>query len=211
MKRITLLENRGHHSRDRMVVGFTTISAISCEFESGSGEVYSIHHCVIKFASALPPPRLENLKCKVRLCKVPTGASLPWSYRSWIYNYLCNQCLSPLMLSVQISIRARCTTLYDKICQWLATGQWFSQGPPVSSTNKTDCHYKTEILLKMALNTIKQTNNKMLYHWNLPLLPVLIRLCFYFSLPWPGIVTSSSDQTLYQDQFYHHLKTDRTL
>ena len=36
------------------------------------------------------------------------------------------------------------------------TGQWFSQGPPVSSTNKTDHHDITEILLKVALNTIKQ-------------------------------------------------------
>jgi hypothetical protein len=26
------------------------------------------------------------------------GLSWPWSYGSWIYNYLCNQCLSPLML-----------------------------------------------------------------------------------------------------------------
>jgi len=25
-----------------------------------------------------------------------TGPSWPWSYGSWIYNYLCNQCLSPL-------------------------------------------------------------------------------------------------------------------
>ena len=25
--------------------------------------------------------------------------------------------------------------------QWLATGQWFSQCTPVSSTNKTDRHY----------------------------------------------------------------------
>jgi hypothetical protein len=46
---------------------------------------------------------------------------------SWIYNYLCNQCLSPLKLWVQISIRARCTTLCDKICQWLATGSHLSQ------------------------------------------------------------------------------------
>jgi hypothetical protein len=30
--------------------------------------------------------------------------------------------------------------------------------PPVSSTNKTDCHDITEILMKVALNTIKQTN-----------------------------------------------------
>jgi hypothetical protein len=36
------------------------------------------------------------------------GLSWPWSYCSWIYNYLCNQCLSPLMLWVRISIRARC-------------------------------------------------------------------------------------------------------
>jgi hypothetical protein len=26
------------------------------------------------------------------------------------------------------------------VCQWLATGQWFSPGPNVSSTNKTDRH-----------------------------------------------------------------------
>ena len=43
------------------------------------------------------------------------------------------------------------------------TGRWFSLGPPVSSTNKTDRHYITEILLifflllKVVLNTIKQT------------------------------------------------------
>jgi hypothetical protein len=46
------------------------------------------------------------------------------SYGSWIYNYLCNQCLSLLMSR--------------------------------SSTNKTDCHNITEILLKVSLNIIKQ-------------------------------------------------------
>jgi hypothetical protein len=82
----------------------------------------------------------------------------PWlsSYGSWIYNYLCNQCLSPLMW-VWISIRVRCTTLCDKVCQWLATGQWFFPGTLVSSTNKTDCRDITEILLKVVLNTINQT------------------------------------------------------
>ena len=47
--------------------------------------------------------------------------------------------------------------LCDKVCQWLATGRWFSLGVPVSSTNKTDLHDITEILLKVALNTINQT------------------------------------------------------
>ena len=32
------------------------------------------------------------------------GPSWPWSYGSWIYNYLCNQCLLSLMLWVRISI-----------------------------------------------------------------------------------------------------------
>jgi hypothetical protein len=39
-------------------------------------------------------------------------------------------------------------------------GRCFSPGTPVSSTNKTDHHNKTEILLKVALNTIKQTNTQ---------------------------------------------------
>jgi hypothetical protein len=38
------------------------------------------------------------------------------------------------------------------------TGQWFSPGHPVSSTIKTDRHDITEILLKVVLNTIKQTS-----------------------------------------------------
>ena len=91
--------------------------------------------------------------------KLQLWLSWQWWYGSWIYNYLCNQCLSPLLLWVWISIRARCTTLCDKVCQWLGTGQWFSQGPPVSSTNKTYRHDITEILLKVALNTMKQTNH----------------------------------------------------
>jgi len=41
-----------------------------------------------------------------------------------------------------------------------ATGQWFSPGPPVSSTNTTDRRDIIEILLKVALNTIKQTNKQ---------------------------------------------------
>jgi hypothetical protein len=38
------------------------------------------------------------------------------------------------------------------------TGLWFSQGTPVSCTNKNDCHDATEILLKVVLNTIRKTN-----------------------------------------------------
>jgi hypothetical protein len=38
-----------------------------------------------------------------------------------------------------------------------AASWWLFTGPPVSSTIKTDHHDITEILLKVALNTIKQT------------------------------------------------------
>jgi hypothetical protein len=89
------------------------------------------------------------------------GPSWSWSYGSWIYNYLCNQCLSPLMLWVQVLIRARCTTLCNNVCEWLATGRWFSPRPLVSFANKTDHHNIAEILLKVSLNTIKQTNNSL--------------------------------------------------
>jgi hypothetical protein len=41
----------------------------------------------------------------------------------------------------------------------LQEGRWFSLGTPVSSTNKTDCHDITEILLKVALNTITLTQD----------------------------------------------------
>jgi hypothetical protein len=85
----------GRRGRDRLVVGFTTICAISayhhwyCEFESRSGR--GVQHYVI-------------------------------------------------------SLRVTCdrSVLFPDL--------------PVSSTNQTDHHDITEILLKVALNTIKQTN-----------------------------------------------------
>jgi hypothetical protein len=38
--------------------------------------------------------------------------------------------------------------------QWLTVGRWFSPGTSVSSINKTARHNITEIVLKVALNTI---------------------------------------------------------
>ena len=44
----------------------------------------------------------------------------------------------------------------DKVYQLLAYGRWFSLGTPASSTTKTGRHHRTEILLKVALNTKNQ-------------------------------------------------------
>jgi len=90
------------------------------------------------------------------------GSSWSWSYGSWIYNYMCNRCLSLLTLWVRTPLWRGVldTTLCDKVCQWLATCRWFSTGTPVSSTKKPDRHNVTaEILLKVALNTILITIN----------------------------------------------------
>jgi hypothetical protein len=84
------------------------------------------------------------------------GKGPSWSYGSWIYNYQYHQWLSPLTLWVLIQLRRGVleTTLCDKVCPWLSGGRWFSLGTLVSSTNKIDHHDITEMLLKVALNTI---------------------------------------------------------
>jgi hypothetical protein len=68
-------------------------------------------------------------------------------------------CCLPCIMSAEPAVGSVC----GKICQWLATGRWFSLGPAVSSNNKTDHHDITEILLKVALNSIKQTNKHIWY------------------------------------------------
>jgi hypothetical protein len=83
-------------------------------------------------------------------------------FDGWIFNYLCISAYHHYRCEFEPrSWRGVLDTiLCDKICQWLATGWWFSPGTPVSSNIKTDCHDITEILLKVALNTINQTQTK---------------------------------------------------
>jgi hypothetical protein len=78
---------------------------------------------------------------------------IQWDFWSSGMSYLYNQCLSPIKMLYQTPPwwGVLDTTLWDKVRQWLATGRWYS---PVSSTNKTDRHYITEILLKVVLNII---------------------------------------------------------
>ena len=104
-----------------------------------------------------------NISCICNINRYPRqcdGPSWSWSHGSYrmFYNYLGNQYLWPLVLKLWVRTPFRRsaldTTLCDEICQWLATGRWFSLGPTVSSTNKTDHHDISEILLKVALNTI---------------------------------------------------------
>jgi hypothetical protein len=89
---------------------------------------------------------LLNFGNPIKWNRVPS-----WLYCSWIYNYLCNQSISPLKFWVWIPLRRGSMQRYViKLMRQF----WLSPGTLVSSTNKTDHHDITEILLKVALNTI---------------------------------------------------------
>ena len=85
-----------------------------------------------------------------------TGPLWPWSYGSWIYNYLYATCAYHYWCcEFRISIMVRCTTLCDSLSATCDRSVVFS-------TNKTDRHDITEILLKVALNTVKLWRNRVL-------------------------------------------------
>ena len=96
----------------------------------------------------------------------------PWSYGSWTYNYLCNQCLSPLKLLVRNPLMVRCTRYNTK---WKSLSVTCNRSVIFSEHtsffhHSTDRHDVTEILLKVALNTINLTLTRSIY-W----------LCIWFS------------------------------
>jgi hypothetical protein len=83
-----------------------------------------------------------------------------------------NNCLG------RIRIMVLNATLCDKVCQWLVAGRLFSPSTPVSSTNKTDRHDITEVLLKVAFNTIiltplyeSHSHGDQFYWWRKPEYP----------------------------------------
>jgi hypothetical protein len=114
-------------------------------------------------------------------CNICTGKGQLWSWAfgSWIYNYLCNQWLPPLTLWVWMPLNRSVldTTLSEKVYHWLATGWYFSPGTSVSSTNTTERHDITEILL--ALNPTIPT-----HWWNGRRLSTLCNLCLILLSLW---------------------------
>jgi hypothetical protein len=129
-------------------------------------EAYSIQHYVIMFVSDmrqvggflwLSPP--------IKLTATESSYTMLLLWSQWanntnigmvlVFSTLSNLSDSPDSCSKSKMARS-CrgildTTLCDYVCQWHATGRWFSLA---FSTNKTDSHDTTEILLKVALNII---------------------------------------------------------
>ena len=99
---------------------------------------------------------------------------------------------SPLTLWVRLPLRwdVLDTTLCDKVCHCLTVGRWFFSDTLVSSTNKTDRLDKTEILLKVVLNTINTLNTSscLKMHWNFASSTKIF--VFFKRFFWSRIVTS---------------------
>jgi hypothetical protein len=69
------------------------------------------------------------IRCAVLvLVTMVFGAHLGGKFSVWInfIDWLFNCCFD--------------ATLSGTVCQWHTAGRWFSQGTPVFTTNKTDCH-----------------------------------------------------------------------
>ena len=78
------------------------------------------------------------------------GLSWSWSYGSWIYIYLCNQCLSPLKLWVGIPLNARCFSIQHYVKKFVSD---FGRSVVFSRYSGFLHHDITEILLEVILNT----------------------------------------------------------
>jgi hypothetical protein len=70
---------------------------------------------------------ISHLTSKVHFSVYEDGPLFPCSYGSWIYNYLCTQCLSLLMLWVRILIRVRCTHTFYLVINALKRANMYLQ------------------------------------------------------------------------------------
>jgi hypothetical protein len=114
-KKITCLLKRGRRVHDRMVVGFTTTYASSaynhrsCDFETRSCEVYSIHHYMIKFVSDLrnvggfllalrfPPTKKTDRQDKLKYCWKAFKNFYRLPFSKWPPQYLKYSTLSDII------------------------------------------------------------------------------------------------------------------
>ena len=116
-------------------------------------------HSIIKECIERQPLLNKHWGCHRGRDRMVLLVGFATSYATSVYYHWCCEFESRSGQGEQLD-----TALCDKVCQWLATGRWFSPGHPVFSTKYSDRHDIAKILLEVALNTIKQTKtiNK---HW----------------------------------------------
>ena len=105
--------------------------------------------------------------CELKPMGPDRRPSRSWSCGSWIYNYLCNLCISPLKLWVRIPFRRGVlnTTLCDKVCQWLATRRWFSLYNIMWYSLSVTCD--TSVVFSSYYGFLHQYNFPPRYSWNI--------------------------------------------
>jgi hypothetical protein len=144
-----------------MVVGFTTTYAISvyhpwwCEFESRSwrGVQYYV------FFDLTMANKNINLIMVIQL----VDNVFVQYVKSTLHDKTQHVCITPADKNwVDNGFNGVQYYVIKFVSDLRQIDRWFSPGPPVSSTNKTYSHDITEILFKVALNTIKQTNKNYL-------------------------------------------------
>ena len=117
---------------------------------------YCSNRCIVWFFIPENCPAQVNRKFPVQLyVKIQILFEPPFWICKWA-NHLSFLAMCPwtvLYCSLQQMDK---TTSTSSVCQWPSTDRWFSPDTPISSTNKTDRHDITEILLQLALNTINQ-------------------------------------------------------
>ena len=75
---------------------------------------------------------------------------------------------------LQISMRARSTTLYDKVCQWFPTGRCFFPVTQASSTNKTGHDDITVVESGVKHHKTNQLRSKSNTILNAKMLPIFV-------------------------------------
>ena len=99
-----------------------------------------------------------------------------WSYCSWIYNYLCNQCLSSLKLWVRIPLMERCTR-YNIIWFKFVSDLWQVSGflwvlrfpPPIKLTTQYNWNIVESCVKPYNLNLsikLKSASYESSFFWN---------------------------------------------
>jgi predicted metal-binding protein len=83
-----------------------------------------------------------------------TNTVVYFDWKTVIYIYACGKCQTQFMLPMEMLVKFTGACAYDYVITFISQ---FFPGSPVSSTNKTDRNVITEILLKVALSTINQT------------------------------------------------------
>jgi hypothetical protein len=68
------------------------------------------------------------------------GPSWSWSYGSWIYNYLCNQCLSPLNLWARVMVMVFNTTMFQQYFSYIVAVSFIGGGNRSTWRKPTTCH-----------------------------------------------------------------------